>query len=232
MKPILRPLGSLCECGCGGLAPISPQSDTKRGMTRGLPQKFIRGHQGRGRSQSDEANAKRSAVMRRIRPAGQVTCPHPDKRHYAKGLCSRCYQEQKDCNTGHAWLKKHPERRKVYNRRAVLRRHKITPALYEKMWTEQGGRCANTGCRKIFQFATLDHRSGLQIDHDHITGKVRALLCKWCNTALGQMNDDRARLLGLIDYLDIHSTAAVPLVDGGLIPDVWALLVHDEGGES
>lgn len=33
-----------CECGCGGLAPLAKQSDTKKGYVRGQPQRFIAGH--------------------------------------------------------------------------------------------------------------------------------------------------------------------------------------------
>lgn len=34
----------LCECGCGGLAPISGQSDSNRGYIKGQPRRFIARH--------------------------------------------------------------------------------------------------------------------------------------------------------------------------------------------
>ncbi len=34
----------LCECGCGGLAPIAQQSSTRFGWVRGKPLRFILGH--------------------------------------------------------------------------------------------------------------------------------------------------------------------------------------------
>lgn len=40
----------LCECGCGELAPIAPRSVKKYGYLKGEPQRFIRGHENRGRT--------------------------------------------------------------------------------------------------------------------------------------------------------------------------------------
>lgn len=41
----------------------------------------------------------------------------------------------------------------------------------------------------------------LHIDHNHKTGKVRGVLCNWCNTALGQLREDPQIALNLIDYM-------------------------------
>lgn len=41
----------------------------------------------------------------------------------------------------------------------------------------------------------------LVLDHCHKTGKVRGVLCRACNLALGYVDDDPARLRALIDYL-------------------------------
>jgi HNH endonuclease len=37
----------LCECGCGSPAPLAISTDISRGRTKGLPLKFIHGHNGR-----------------------------------------------------------------------------------------------------------------------------------------------------------------------------------------
>lgn len=41
----------------------------------------------------------------------------------------------------------------------------------------------------------------LHIDHDHETGEVRGLLCRNCNVALGHLEDDPARIAGLLEYV-------------------------------
>jgi hypothetical protein len=42
----------------------------------------------------------------------------------------------------------------------------------------------------------------MTIDHCHVTGVIRGLLCKPCNFALGNAGDDPARLRAMADYLD------------------------------
>lgn len=40
----------LCECGCGEPAPIAVKTHAARGYTKGQPQRYIYGHQNRGRA--------------------------------------------------------------------------------------------------------------------------------------------------------------------------------------
>jgi hypothetical protein len=34
----------LCECGCGGVAPVNPRNDRYNGLVRGQPRRYIAGH--------------------------------------------------------------------------------------------------------------------------------------------------------------------------------------------
>lgn len=63
-----------------------------------------------------------------------------------------------------------------------LKQYGITEADYEQMYERQMGICAI--CHK----PETDIR--LAVDHDHATGKVRGLLCKRCNMAIGLLGDD------------------------------------------
>lgn len=68
----------------------------------------------------------------------------------------------------------------------------ITGEYYEQMLTAQAGLCAI--CHGLGK-----HRLG--VDHDHLTGKIRGLLCFSCNAALGLFQDSRERLETAILYL-------------------------------
>ncbi len=46
---------------------------------------------------------------------------------------------------------------------------------------------------------------GLGVDHNHATGKVRALLCSRCNLALGGFMDDPVLCRKAADYLTLWS---------------------------
>lgn len=61
--------------------------------------------------------------------------------------------------------------------RTLRRRYGITAAEYDRLLTEQGGRCVL--CQRE------PDESRLHVDHDHETGRVRGLLCFHCNTTLG-----------------------------------------------
>jgi hypothetical protein len=50
-------------------------------------------------------------------------------------------------------------------------------------------------------FVDLKPGRGTHIDHDHQTGKIRGILCRHCNLALGHAKDDPKILQALIDYL-------------------------------
>ena len=39
------------------------------------------------------------------------------------------------------------------------------------------------------------------VDHDHRTGKIRGLLCHYCNLALGHFKDDERVMQEAIQYL-------------------------------
>lgn len=67
---------------------------------------------------------------------------------------------------------------------------------YNKMFIDQGGCCSIC---KIPQSALP---KSFAVDHDHITGAIRGLLCDNCNRALGQFKDNVNNLKLAIAYLE------------------------------
>lgn len=112
-------------------------------------------------------------------------------------------RECKALNT-REWVKKVGKKRARNG--GLLRRYGITHVTYAEMFAAQGGACAVCGDTVM----PTDPRTGepydLAVDHDHVTGKVRSLLCPGCNNGLGCFRDDPVRLQQAIDYLRKHAT--------------------------
>lgn len=70
----------------------------------------------------------------------------------------------------------------------------LSADAYFAMLSGQKHRCAT--CRKPFP-----SRSDVHVDHCHTTGRVRGLLCDFCNRALGLVMDNPATLKRMIAYL-------------------------------
>jgi hypothetical protein len=66
------------------------------------------------------------------------------------------------------------------------------------MFEQQGGVCAACGLPENRMNARLKGR--LHVDHDHVTGQVRGLLCANCNAALGLLRDEPQRIEALLAY--------------------------------
>ena len=80
------------------------------------------------------------------------------------------------------------------------RAYGLTPAEHEVMERAQNGCCAICGRKET---AKLKGKTlHLSIDHSHKTGKVRALLCRKCNSLLGYVSDSIETLRAAIQYLE------------------------------
>lgn len=72
----------------------------------------------------------------------------------------------------------------------------ISLADYERMLLDQGGLCAI--CRRP---ETRSTTTRFCVDHCHLVGTVRGLLCFQCNVGLGKFKDDPKILAAAIAYL-------------------------------
>lgn len=114
---------------------------------------------------------------------------HPDRDLYGKTLCGSCYQTK--------WIKDHPEHRKnhlLYQLNATYKkRYGITLQERNELEKTQDFKCAI--CK--------EHRR-LCVDHDHKTGKLRALICDRCNTLCAYLEADPLLLASARTYLGKH----------------------------
>ncbi|MBV8486749.1 MAG: endonuclease VII domain-containing protein [Planctomycetaceae bacterium] len=112
-----------------------------------------------------------------------------------------------DIERARKWAKDNPERyrenqerykesgaKAKSNRKSHLKRkYGLTEEHYQVMLAAQGGLCAI--CRS---------RPAAHVDHDHESGRIRALLCFNFNGALGRMLDNPGWLMAAMDYLEQH----------------------------
>lgn len=102
--------------------------------------------------------------------------------------CATCQRERM-----RVYREKHPERVKEQHRKWI-REHRlgIKDSHVQKILEEQGFKCAICGDQ-------IDH-SG-HVDHNHETGKIRGMLCRMCNPALGGFKDSLEIVERAVTYL-------------------------------
>jgi Recombination endonuclease VII. len=92
-----------------------------------------------------------------------------------------------------------PEKvRKEFFRSHIRRKYSLSEEDYGLLMSAQLGTCAICG----ITFSQKSMSDKPHVDHDHKSGKVRGLLCGFCNRGLGQFKDDRHLLMSAVEYLD------------------------------
>lgn len=153
-------------------------------------------HYMRFRRQGNPAISKRNRY-------GTHTCEVSDcdKPHKAYGLCGMHLQRFKkhgDVDGGRSYVRRGTEGMTPAERARMIK-YGVRPDDLLAMLASQRHRCA-----------LCDRRVTVRshIDHDHITGQVRAVLCTRCNLGLGMFDDDPARLRAAADYIEKHKAVA------------------------
>lgn len=88
--------------------------------------------------------------------------------------------------------KKRAQKKRYDRKHDLMRNYGLTPEQYETMLATQSGAC------RICERPSVQT---LAVDHCHITGRVRGLLCVSCNLGLGNFRDDTGFLARAIEYL-------------------------------
>jgi hypothetical protein len=81
----------------------------------------------------------------------------------------------------------------------LKREYGLSVAAFEAMKAEQRGRCA------ICKGLPSGRSPVLHVDHDHVTGNVRALLCSPCNQGIGLLRDSHLIAAAAAKYLRAHA---------------------------
>jgi hypothetical protein len=99
-----------------------------------------------------------------------------------------------------------PERKRAAREGHLRRKYGITLEDYEATLEAQGGGCKICG-------DPPPEGGSLHVDHDHVTGKIRGLLCFRCNNAIGDLRDDVDLIYRMLDYLDRDEEVAALIRD-------------------
>lgn len=117
---------------------------------------------------------------------------HKDSRRHngRRSSCKACY------SAFHAkYYQDNTEKVKLRNKTIwVKRKYGFSLNELAKIRDNQQNKCAI--CEE-----ELKAGSDVHVDHDHKTGKVRGILCRWCNTGLGQFKDSEKSLIKAVQYL-------------------------------
>lgn len=91
-----------------------------------------------------------------------------------------------------------------------LRTYGVSIADLEGLLAAQDGRCAiclthwkECAAPKASRYERVFVQH-LYVDHDHVTGKIRGLLCNYCNIAIGFLKENVEIIKSAADYLQAH----------------------------
>ena len=98
-------------------------------------------------------------------------------------------------NAYHRARRSDPAAKRAERSAYLQRKYRVSIEEYEAMLARQGGGCGICG-------QPPSGRISLHVDHDHQTGRVRALLCFKHNNALGDFDDDPYLLRAALRYVE------------------------------
>ena len=116
------------------------------------------------------------------------------QKKYRDDHAGQCRETNRRWDTGeNRERRKVKERKRYYTMRDSILFHKygLREVDVNAMVARQGGGCAI--CSSTYL---------LGVDHNHMTGEVRGVLCRKCNSGIGQFGDDPERVQKAVDYLN------------------------------
>lgn len=119
-----------------------------------------------------------------------ISCfEHQRNRPNPRKICKTCRQRSRN-----------KEQERVRHRAYMKERRAKNPTLVRQIWERSVyGVCKEDFPQQNCYICSSTKR--LCIDHNHLTGEVRGLLCTKCNGAIGMFDDDPDKMSKAIRYL-------------------------------
>ena len=122
----------------------------------------------------------------------------PEERKERRRATNQKYrQSPKGQAVQKAYQEKTKEKRARQMRATMLSEYGLSIAAYDILLAKQNNKCA------ICPIHISESARRFAVDHDHVTGDVRGLLCFRCNAGIGKFNDDPAMLKLAVAYLEV-----------------------------
>ena len=142
-----------------------------------------------------DTETKTCTMCGEVKPVSAYRSRGGSMTHLLKSRCNTClYKEHR------RWTEENPDRVQKYREKDSwtlakrCARRGITPEQLVDRYERQEECCAI--CKKEIEL--IDSA----IDHNHVTGEFRGVLCKQCNRALGMFNDSPTVLRSAVEYLE------------------------------
>lgn len=96
------------------------------------------------------------------------------------------------------WKKENPEKYSLTQlKHNLAKKYNLSEEQYNQMFLDQENCCAI--CKISFE------NTKANVDHNHVTGKARELLCHNCNKGIGHLKENIEFLKAAIGYLEKHN---------------------------
>ena len=107
-----------------------------------------------------------------------------------------------DNNARSKWESENPERSAYVRRNKQLKnKYGIDIPEYNRILKSKGGKCAICETKENTSAYGKNSTSSFAVDHCHLTGKVRGLLCNQCNRGIGMLGDSVEGVERALKYL-------------------------------
>lgn len=130
--------------------------------------------------------SKRCSNCKLVLPASNFNVCRPNR----SGLQGRC----KPCEVAHRQRLRDRDPNH-YQNWWLTTAYGITVQERDDLAAAQGGRCARPRCGRVF----TDKKP--YVDHCHLSGAIRGVLCPGCNSAFGKFGDTLAGVISAVFYL-------------------------------
>lgn len=146
--------------------------------------------------ENQRERSKRLYAERKNNPAFMEAKRAEERARYARKMNDPEYREKKRA-ASREQKRKDPETTRARQCDSNIKRfYGVDRKRYDELLAEQGGVCA------ICFGTNGNHR--LAVDHYHVTGTVRGLLCHNCNQAIGKFKDSPEIVKRALAYLRRH----------------------------